>query len=287
MKNRDRYQSPRRDELSALYAQIHRMGQLSGGLPPAACHHVIAIDGALGNRTELQLSGMPFQSNVANLYEQALSVRDQYAGVSVDYFPAIGTPKAAANAAQLAQDALSRIDAGARRYGDKKGVMDTETLSVTIIALSRSCTTALALIRLLDCRGMTGLGHVPTGLPGIPVRGLVLIDPLTTGMERNERLSENVEGPVLLLRAYPNDGLPYAAHAFESDPRVIAIDIPIRHPDAAGGLSLNGPSAVVLEGTTGFLQASGIPIGDVSVNRRFIASSVSCNALVRAARVRV
>ena len=287
MNNSDKYQNRRRDELTALYAQIHRMGQLGGGIPPAACHHLIALDGALGNRAELQMSGMPFQSNVANLYEQAVSVQSRTSGFSVDYFPAIGTPNAHVNAEQLARDALARIDAGARRYGDKKGLAHTETLSVTIIALSRSCTSAMTLARLLNCRGSTEPGHAATKLPGIPVRGLVLIDPLTTVMERNERLPDNVEGPVLMLHAYPNCGMPYAAHAFESDPRVITINIPIRHPDAAGGLSLNGPAAVVLEGTTGFLQGSGIPIDDVSVSRRFIASSVSCNALVRTARVRV
>ena len=293
MKKRTEHPTTRRDELNALYAQIHRMGQLGGGIRPEACHHLIAFDGALSNRNDLGLSGQPFQSNVANLYEQALSVQDLVPGFSADYFPGTGTlegmlltagmaPNAQGSSDKLALQAFQKIAAGALRHLDKRGTDGTASLSVSIIALSRGSASAMALVRLLNSRGVTCDGDRQIVRPGIPVRGLVFLDPLTTLVEGAERLPDNVEGPVLLVRACANDGLPYRAHPYESDQRVIAIDIPSHHPDVAGGHDLNGPGAVVLEGTTGFLQRSGIPLGNVPASRRFIASLVSGNSLVRA-----
>lgn len=285
--DRSDYFSARKREVQALHWHIAQMRRWGGGSRPAPIHHLIAFDAGLYSRHEPVLSGHPYQSNAANLYDQARSAAAHLPGFYADYLPGIGTSEASRQVASVAglQSASHRnmaelayqrlVERMVSQRGRGSPISHAPWgISVSLVALGRGQISAFALAERLSKDGLVGSDGRQFAPPGVPVRGMVLLAPLLTAMDGAIAMPANVEGPVLVVR--PRDGplAPFVAFDYATESRVYIAELGLQHVGLVGGSDLHGMGAAVLEGATAYLQRCGVPLSDVPAHRQFIPGQV-------------
>jgi len=238
-----------------------------------------AFDGSNNDRANLSLSGSQHQTNVANLYDQAKASESNF--FRTEYYPGVGTGGDSGNlinAAILPTNAIHNtaelaLADFAKQAGEFLKTNPDATLAditASAVGFSRGSPTAIVFARLLNERGLVLADGTVVAPPGaIKVSGLVLIDPVRTFFTGDSSISNNVTGPVLVVQARNEDRKDFAVVDYTDDSRVTVVEMDGNHCGVGGGYDLRGTAAVVLEGATGFLQSSGVPIADVPPERQF------------------
>jgi hypothetical protein len=145
-------------------------------------------------------------------------------------------------------------------------------VTAAITGFSRGGATAVAFARLLNERGLISPEGVVLIAPGqVNVSSMLLFDPVFTGVQGNLSLPSNVNGNVVVVRALDEFRANFRGADFGNDGRVRTVEVFGNHGDV-GGFYDNGIGALVLQGATGFFQASGIEMAPVPPARQFDAT---------------
>jgi hypothetical protein len=236
------------------------------------------------NKNKTPLSGSPYQTNVANIYDQADAASKSNASLQARYYPGVGTggengnlwdaafsPTKAVHFA--AEKALKEFAEQARDYlRDNKDANPPPThtdLSASAVGFSRGSPTAIVFTQLLNERGLVLPDGTVVAPPGVKVIGLALIEPVATGISGDLSIPSNVQGSVLVVRALDELRADFKALDLSRDSRVQTYSIYGNHCGSGGGDDKNGISAAVLEGTTGYLQNVGVKVSNVLPENRF------------------
>ncbi|MDM0105287.1 DUF2235 domain-containing protein [Variovorax sp. J22R24] len=266
-------------EVAELEAIRSRLLPESSGVATKKFLFFAAFDGTNNDKNNLQLSGQPYQTNVANLYDQAKVNESEnfrtayYAGVGTG-----GTNGNWINAGVLPTSAVRRaaevaLEEFARRASDYLVATPTATyadLSVAATGFSRGTGTAVMFAKLLHERGLVLPDGTVVAPPGsIPITGMVLFDPVHTFIQEDLSLPPNVVGQVLVFAAKDELRSEFRLADYRHDPRVRVVEIAGNHSGIGGSYDLHGTGAVSLEGATAFLQNSDVPLANVPPERRF------------------
>ena len=245
------------------------------------------LDGTNNDKRNLEISGSPLQTNVANLYDQVFSASQSSSNVVARYYPGIGTGGEAGNilnagiapttpAVYTAEKAYAEFSVEAVRFLNTQPGATPNDIVLSIADFSRGNASALKLAWLVNDRGLLAPDGTVLAPPGsIKVTGMVMMDPVhrfIDGEVIDASLPPNVVGPVLMVRALDELRADFRVQDYGNDPRVVIVDSPGNHCDSGGGNDRNGLGALNLEGMTGYLQAMGVPIADVPAERRFDSS---------------
>lgn len=240
-----------------------------------------AFDGTNNDMSNLSLSGSQYQTNVANLFDQASLGSVSSENLRARYYPGVGTGGTNGNLYNAAlaptgpifsaaTQALTDFARAAQDYLDANPGATFADITASATGFSRGAATAVVFAQLLETNGLVTADGTVVAPPGsIQISGLALLDPVYTGINRNLSIPQNVIGPVLVVRAIDEDRLDFAAADYSNDIRVTTVEVYGNHCGIGGGYDLNGTAAAVLEGVTGYLQNSGVPLADVPANLQF------------------
>jgi hypothetical protein len=241
-----------------------------------------AFDGTNNDRTNVPLSGAPLQTNVAELFEQVETQRLGNPQLKAAYFAGVGTgaERGGFNARssnptpyldKTVKTAYRDFAREAMAWRDEHPDAKTHALSVVVTGFSRGAGAAVAFARLLDTRGFTQHGQTLPEPEKVRVAAMVLLDPVFSGIALDLTLPSSLDGPAVVVRARDEFRYAFPAANYVADSRVQTVEVAGNHGNI-GGLYDNGIGALVLQGATAFLRASGLPIGDVKDTRRFDAA---------------
>ena len=270
-------------QIAQTQANQAAMAATGLSLPPPARPFVFfaAFDGTNNDKNNLPLSGSPYQTNVANLYDQAKVnetgnfVPRYYAGVGAGgknggLMQAAFSPTKAVHFA--AESALADFAKAASDYLRDNPNATYADLSATAVGFSRGAVTAIVFARLLNERGLVLPDGTVIAPPGVPVYGLAPIDPVKSGINGDLSIPPNVKGDALVVRARYEDREHFEGADYNADTRVVQVDALSNHVGAGGGDDKRGTAASVLEGVTGYLKNMGTAIADVAPENRFDAT---------------
>ncbi|MDL9998374.1 DUF2235 domain-containing protein [Variovorax sp. J22P240] len=266
-------------EVAELEAARARLLTADSGVPARRFVYLAAFDGTGNDRNNIPLSGHPFQTNVANLYDQAKASESD--GFRVGYFPGVGTGGSHGhriNAGvlptptvhQAAEAALQELTRQARDYLRDTTAATSSDLSVSTVGFSRGTATQVVFAQLLHERGLVLPDGTVVAPPGsVPIASMVLIDPVHTFIQGDMSLPPNVLGNVMVFGAKDELRGEFKLADYRADPRVRFTEIAGNHSGIGGGYDLHGTAAVVLEASTAYFHNSGVALGDVPPERRF------------------
>jgi hypothetical protein len=110
--------------------------------------------------------------------------------------------------------------------------------------------------------------------PGsIPINGMVLLEPVATGVEGDLSLPANVKGQVLAVTAQDEHRSLFRLADYSQDKRVLTVAVPGNHCGVGGGYDKTGTAAAVRQITTGYLQNSGLGLAPVPEGERLNAAA--------------
>lgn len=267
------------NELAELQAKIAQASQLSSGVPPGKFVFMANFDGTNNDRNDLSRSGSPYQTNVANLFNQAEAKTSDH--FKTRYYPGVGTGGIAGgklNAGlfpteplrEIAERAYNQFARESQTYLRDHPNATYRDLSVVTTDFSRGNGSAMMFVRALDERGLKlpdGTVVAPPG--GIAVTAQVLFDPSHAFIQGDLSLPPNVRGKVLVIAAQDEHRTDFRLADYGGDPRSTVVAIAGNHCGVGGGYELHGTSAAALEIATRYLQNSGVAIGDVAQDKRF------------------
>ena len=266
-------------EITDLTGQIGFMGR-AASYRPARYRHFVAFDGTRNDRNAVHLSGNPYQTNVANVFDQADQASRRIPGFNSSYIPGVGTggiaggfwrasifPTSAVK--NIAQDAYREVVRRADTFLTANPQVSPLEVTVSMIGYSRGTASAIDLAHKLNQEGLVNSGGRVIVPPGVPVFPMVLLEPVHTGVSIPMCLPSNVKQPVLVVRAKDEFRKHFEVADYSHDPRVRTVHIPGNHAGIGGGQSLSGTGAAVLEGVTDFMRKSGVPLAEVPAQRRF------------------
>jgi hypothetical protein len=272
-----RYLSP--EEIAKLQADKEVIERMSSGVPSGKFVFFAAFDGTKNDKDHVALSHSPYQTNVANLYDQAEERKT--ANRPAHYYPGVGTGGEHGNifnAAFLpteplratAERALREFAREAQVFLQINRTATPADLSAATVGFSRGTASQVMFAQLLEERGLVlpdGTQVAPPGAVG--VTAMVMIDPVHTFTKGNLSLPPNVQGDVLVFRAQDEHRTEFRLADYSADPRVRVVSLPGNHVGLGGGDDLHGTAAVVLEGSTGYLRNSDVELAPVPAQQRF------------------
>ncbi len=269
-------------DVKHMQDQQVKMGQVGTGTGVPASKFVFlgAFDGTYNDKDNVKLSGNPYQTNVANVFDQAkIKQSDSFV---VDYSPGVGTtgnalertmsagPSPTKDVVTAAEASLVTFGKRAKDFLDKNPSATVNDISTSAIGFSRGAGTAIVFAQLLNERGLVVNGEVIAKPGQIKLHSLALLDPVTTKITRNLSIPPNVIGDVLVVRAEDElRGALFPATDFGKDSRVKTITTYNNHCGVGGGYDRDGTAAMVLEGVTAYLQKNGVAIANVPAEQRF------------------
>ena len=263
--------------------KVQQMENIQTDQPRTRYHHHIGFDGTLNDKKNVPLSDNPLQTNVATIYDLAKTASETNPNFEADYFPGVGTGgdmgglvNAAVSPTKPVQIAAEQAyDAIATKYSEylqKSNGGTAADISVSVTGFSRGTGPAAVLLNMLN---ELGLVHRKTGAvlvpPGVPVTGVVLFDPVHTGINLNMKMPPNVKGPILRVRATAEPRYIMIDPDYSKDSRVKTFELPADHTGIGGGRDHGGTGDAVLQGAAGYLRNMGVPLGDLAADRRFRA----------------
>ena len=248
--------------------------------PPRPFIFLAAFDGTNNDKNNVALSGSPYQTNVASIYDQAVMATKTNTNLAVGYYTGVGTGsenggllQAAFSPTQAihfsAEKALIEFSVAADKYLKDNLTATYADLSATTVGFSRGGITAIVFARLLNERGLVLGDGTVVAPPGVAVYGLVPIDPVKSGIEGDLSIPPNVKGDVLQLVSMGEDRKYFELADLGNDARVVSVEVYNNHVGSGGGDDRNGTAASVLEGVTEYLKNQGTAIADVPPDMRF------------------
>lgn len=221
-----------------------------------------------------------FQTNVANLFDQAYKTSKNNINFASEYYQGIGTggemgdQKNAGlfptNPAEIAANkAYADFSKAAISFLQNNPTATVADIGVAAVGFSRGSPTAIRFTQLLNERGIrdeTGKVWAPPG--SVAVDALGIMDPVNRFMTQNSGIPGNVRN-VLQLNAIGENRADFRVLDYSADTRVTALWMLNNHCGIGGGYDENGTAANVLEGLTAYFQKSGYAIADVPANKLF------------------
>jgi len=275
-----RHLSP--EEVTKLRADKQAIEQMRAGVPSGRFVFFAAFDGTNNDKDNVALSKSPYQTNVANLFDQA---KQNEGPLFVNgYYPGVGTGGDHGNLLNAglfptgplratAKQALEELAERARNYLKESRSATPADLTVSSVGFSRGTATQVMFTQMLHERGLVLPDGTKVAPPGsVRVTAMVMIDPVHTFTKGDLALPPNVQGDVLVFRAEDERRTEFRWADYSADPRVRVVSLPGNHVGLGGGQDLHGTAAVVLEGSTGYLRNSGIELAPVPPHLRFDAT---------------
>lgn len=228
-----------------------------------------AFDGTNNNRANVQLSGTPQHTNVAQLFAQVDDQRSVNSNLRTGYYAGPGTGGISGGfdarstnptpyVTALAEQAYSEFQEAAVKWLQSNPGGEV-TSAVT--GFSRGAGAAIIFSRLLNERGLTnpesGEVLIPPGQ--VPVVSTLLFDPVFSGIEGNLSLPPNVSGNVVVVQAMDEFRYMFKAADFSNDPRVQVVAVFGNHGNI-GGMYDNGIGALVLGGDWGIVMGGAVVV---------------------------
>lgn len=275
-----RHLSP--EEVAKLQIDKQAIEQMSSGVPAGRFVFFAAFDGTNNDKDNVALSKSPYQTNVANLLEQADA--NKGARFAVGYYRGVGTGGEHGNMLNAAvrptgplrvaaEKAYDEFAARARVFLRNTPEATPADLSVSTVGFSRGTPSQVMFAQMLQERGLVLPDGTQVAPPGsVRVTGMVMIDPVQRFVLGDMALPPNVDGNVLVFRAQDENRTDYSVADYSADPRVHTVSLPGNHAGLGGGEDLRGTAAVVLEGSTAYFRNSGIELAPVPPQLRFDAS---------------
>lgn len=271
------------EEIQQVQMQREAMGQFHGAQAGKFVFFV-AFDGTNNDKDNLKLSGNPYPTNVANLFDQADIASKTNGHLRVRYYPGVGTggdmggllqsgPLPTEPVQVAANKAYRHLAEQADNYLRDNPTATHQDISLSSVGFSRGTASQVLLAQMLNDKGLVtedGRKLAPPG--GIEVKGMVMLDPVHSYIKGDMRLPPNVKGDVLVVRADDEFRTEFKAADYSRDPRVNTVSLHGNHCGIGGGSHQRGTSAVALEGSTKYLQNSGVTLADVPASQRFNAS---------------
>lgn len=239
-----------------------------------------AFDGTRNDMRDIELSGNPEDTNVAELYKQAdKTIRANTNGnFRAGYYQGHGTEgtlifsealsmQVTKEAIRTATNAYDEFAHEASQWLKKHPDGDVTT---AITSFSRGGGTAAVFTQLLYKNGLvdpeTKEQLIPPGQVGVSAG--VIFDPVTTGQEGNVAFAPNVKN-IAVIRAENEYRYLFKAVDYAGQPGIIIIDVTGNHCNIGGGYQSDGLGNLYLGAATEFLQKSGLNIADVDPSRHF------------------
>lgn len=277
-------------EVQVVQQQREAMGQVHGS-PASNFVFFAAFDGTNNDKDaprddagRLKFSNDLHQTNVANLFDQAEIAKRNNGSLQTGYYRGVGTggdmggllhagPLPTEPVQEAANKAYREFAEQADKYLRDNPTATYKDISLSSVGFSRGTASQVLLAQMLDKDGLVtedGRRLAPKG--GIEVRGMVMLDPVHSYIKGDLRLPPNVKGDVLVVRADDEFRTEFKAADYSRDPRVKTINLHGNHCGIGGGSHPRGTAAAALEGSTKYLQNSGVTVADVPTSLRFNAN---------------
>jgi len=279
-----RHLSP--DEVERLQATKASAERMNSGIPPGTFIFFAAFDGTNNDKNNLPQTRPPlldtiYQTNVANLFDQANFTAKNKPSLRTGYYPGVGTggehgnwvnssilPTAPLRAS--ADLALQEFAREAHKYLQANPGATYRDLSASMVSFSRGAATAMVFAHKIEEEGLVLDDGTQVAPPGaVPITSNVMLDPVTRFVDEDLSLPSNVRGRTLLLAARDEWRSDFRLADYARDPRVMRIDLAGNHCGVGGGYDLQGTSAIAAEISTAYLQNSGIELAPVRAELRF------------------
>lgn len=241
-----------------------------------------AFDGTRNDKKDVELSGNSEDTNVAQLFEQAVSANKDNKNFDKGYYAGHGTEGTVrfseALPIQVTKEAIRTAENAyndfARQASDWLKEHPNGDVTTAITSFSRGGGTAALFTQLLYQNGLidpkTKLQLIPPGQIGVSAG--VIFDPVTTGQDGNVAFAPNVKNMVV-IRAENEYRYLFKAVDYAGQPGIIIIDATGNHCNIGGGYQKDGLGDLYLGAATEFLQKSGLSIADVDPSRRLEADT--------------
>lgn len=272
-----------REEIQQVQVQRDAMGQLRGAQAGKFVFFA-AFDGTNNDKDNLKLSGNPHPTNVAHLHQQVEVSKLVNPNLQTGYYRGVGTGGDMGGLLQAGPFPTEPVQAAVlqayRDFAEKADnfLRDNPTathkdISLSSVGFSRGTASQVLLAQMLDKKGLLTEGGRELAPPGgIEVKGMVMLDPVHSYIKGDMRLPPNVKGDVLVVRADDEFRTEFKAADYSRDPRVKTISLHGNHCGIGGGSHQRGTAAAALEGSTKYLQNSGVTVADVPTSLRFNAN---------------
>lgn len=264
----------------------------SGTTTTAKFNYMAAFEGTNNDSTNLELSGSKYQTNVANLRDQAQTATSTNQKLRVGYYKGVGTggdeggfleaairPTKAINT--IAEKAFDSFEQNVLSYYENltnKDDFKPGDITASIACFSRGCPAGLEFAWMINDRGITKADGTVLAPPGsIKISGgFAMMDPVNSFVDGSRGIPPNVTTPVLVAYATDENRTDFRPMDFSNDPRVTAVWTRGNHCGIGGGYDdLNGTSAAVLEGITGYFQNLGTALGAVPDQLKFNSNALA------------
>jgi len=236
------------------------------------------FDGTRNDKKDVELSGNPEDTNVAQLFEQAVSANKDNKNFGKGYYSGHGTEGtelfSEALPIQVSKEAIrtatNAYNDFARQASDWLKEHPGGDVTTAITSFSRGGGTAAVFTQLLYKNGLIDPGTkeqlIPPGQVGVSAG--VIFDPVTTGQEGNVAFAPNVKN-IAVIRAENEYRYLFKAVDYAGQPGIIIIDATGNHCNIGGGYQSDGLGNLYLGAATEFLKKSGLNIADVDPSRHF------------------
>lgn len=253
----------------------------SGTTTTARFNYVAAFDGTNNDRNNVPAGA--YKTNVANLADQVIAATPTNQIVELGYFKGVGTGGDEGGLLQAgvlptkvviatAEKAYTDFQQNVRDYyAANSSNFKPEDITASIACFSRGCPTGLEFAWMINDRGVTAADGTVLAPPGsIKISGgFAMMDPVNRFVDDSRGIPPNVTSPVLVAYATDETRTDFRPMNFSNDPRVTAVWVRGNHCGIGGGYDLNGTSAAVLEGITGYFQNLGTELGAVPDHLKF------------------
>jgi hypothetical protein len=243
-----------------------------------------AFDGTRNDMRDIELSGNPEGTNVAELYKQADKTiqANPDGNLRAGYYVghgAEGTEQfSEALPIQVTKEAIRTAEKAYNNFAKQASDWLKEhpdgDVTTAITSFSRGGGTAAVFTQLLYQNGLidpkTKEQLIPPGQVGVSAG--VIFDPVTTGQDGNVAFAPNVKN-IVVIRAENEYRYLFKAVDYAGQPDIKIIDAAGNHCNIGGGYQKDGLGNLYLGAATEFLQKSGLNIADVDSSRRFEAGT--------------
>lgn len=241
-----------------------------------------AFDGTRNDKKDIDLSGNPDDTNVAQLYTQAFNASKTNANLRTGYYAGHGTEGtvrlSAALPIQVTKEAIRTAQQAYNEFAEQASDWLKEhpngDVTTAITSFSRGGGTAAVFTQLLYQNGLidpkTKEQLIPPGQVGVSAG--VIFDPVTTGQDGNVAFAPNVKN-IAVIRAENEYRYLFKAVDYAGQPGIFILDAMGNHCNIGGGYKHDGLGNLYLGAATEFLQKSGLNIADVDLSRRYEAGT--------------
>ena len=273
----ERYATP--EEMMQLQQAPERAAQINTCADKKPFVFFAAFDGTNNDKGNLPLSGSPYQTNIANLYDMGKAKEGP--NFQARYYPGVGTggehgsflnagPAPTEPLEAIARKALNNFAYEADKYLQSTPGATPADLSAVTAGFSRGNAAQVMFAQMLDQEGLKLRDGTVVAPPhSVPITGMVMIDPVHTAVKGDLSLPGNVRGEVLALGALDETRYQFRRADYSLDPRVKLLELPGNHVGLGGGYDQHGSSAAALQASVSYLRNSGADLGQAPPQLQF------------------